>query len=37
MTALKSSPSGLQDITGRPDLVRLVDAFHAKVRADAAP
>ena len=34
MTALKSSPSGLQDITGRPDLVRLVDAFYAKVRSD---
>ncbi len=34
MTALKSSSAGLPDITGRDDLVRLVDAFYAKVRAD---
>lgn len=34
MTALKSEPSGLPDITGRPDLVRLVDAFYVRVRAD---
>jgi hemoglobin len=34
VNTLKPSPSILQDITGRPDLVRLVDAFYARVRAD---
>lgn len=29
-----SNPHYLSDITGRPDLVRLVDCFYAKVRAD---
>lgn len=27
-------PSSLQDIAGRPDIVRLVDAFYLSVRAD---
>ncbi len=34
MTSLQPSPPLLLDISGRPDLVRLVDAFYAKVRAD---
>ncbi len=29
-------PGSLPDITGRADLIRLVDAFYAKVRADKA-
>jgi hemoglobin len=34
MTSSSYSPPGLPDITGRSDLIRLVDAFYAKVRAD---
>lgn len=35
MNTIGTSPRELPDILGRPDIVKLVDAFYGKVRADA--